>query len=1023
MSKELKRKTIYMVISEIVCIILLGWFLISVQTALIVRNSKTDLMENANQIEASLKESEESSVTTKDNYDAIYISQAESVAYMAQKQADFEYTSKKMQYLANLLEVNNVFILDRDGNTITSAESTDIDFTVPRYNQLRTVFSSSEPSMPFDVTVGEETMRYYGALINENTMAVVQKNPDELYKTLDEMYSLSEDLNGVSVEMGGYAFAVSYLNYTFLDYPDDKMIGQDALSCGLTVDELSDGYTGWMNINNSKVYGAVKLIDDTYIVCAIPDEEIASSRNLTVIVTLLAFFAVITTVIVYGTILRLQNEFHPKNRASQYKKIGPFYFNKEHSRKLFTICGAGLVCVLLISIFMQTLFSVSKQSVDNRQPLIALEKTSEKNDKMIDYLTESYNKYHLNKCQILVEILDKNPELVNKEDLVQLKNMLKVDNAWVIGADGKTIATSSVYWDFEVSDDPESRSYEFHDLLKGYKDYLVQAPKKEWKSDIVSQFIGVTLRDENGMSKGFVEVSVLGEQLDKILNNTEVDAMLKDIQVGTHGFAFAVNKEDKTFTYYPNEKYIGKKVTGYGIPKSALKDDFSDFITIGGTTYYCSSMETDDNFYYVAVPKTEMNRYCTYIAAITVAASLIALLIVSLILLLSREIPDCDLDEEQRKNTSAYIDVTLSDGRIKRTTAAANRWGGRTSIEWSDQTPEQKLLTFIKGVFTCLALLMLAAMIFRDRIFDSDSIIHYVLAGNWEKGINIFTVTNVIIIFVIANIIAAIVRKLLRVVANLFGARGETVCRLLDNVIKYGTILGLLYYCLGLFGMDTKTLVASAGILSLVIGLGAQSLISDILAGLFIVFEGEFRVGDIVTVGDWRGTVLEIGVRTTKIEDPSNNIKILNNSSVTGVINMTKQYSFASCDVGIDYGESLEHVESVLKKELPNVKKRVPSIVDGPFYKGVVELADSSVIIRLVAQCAESDRVQLGRDLNREVKLIFDKHNINIPFPQIVLNQPGEYAEATYREKRQADDFVKEQKEKSKDIGIDDEEH
>lgn len=1022
MSRELRKKTIYMVLAEIICIVLLGWFLVSVQTRLIVNNDKTDLMENLNQIEVSLQESSDASEMTKANYDDVYISQAESVAYMAQKQEDFEYTTKKMQYLANLLEVNNVYVLDSAGNTVAGSSS-GIDFTVPRYNQLRTVFNSSEPSEPFDVTIGEEMMRYYGARINENAMVVVQNDPEELNTTLEEMYSLSENLNGVSVGMGGYPFAVSSLSYTFLEYPDEALIGQDALSCGLTVDELSDGYTGWMEINGSKVYGAVKLIDDTYVVCAVPIEEIAAARNLTVVVTLLAFFAVITTVIVYGTILRLQNEFNPKNRADQYKKVGPFYFNKENSRKLFTICGAGLVCVLIISIFMQTLFSVSNQSVDNRQPLDTLEKTISKNDKMIDYLTESYNKHHLNKCQILVEILDKNPELINKEDLVELKNMLRVDNAWVIGADGKTIATSSVYWDFEVSDDEESRSYEFHDLLKGYKDYLVQAPKKEWKSDIVSQFIGVTLRDEEGMSRGFVEVSVLGEQLDRVLNNTEVDSMLKDIQVGTHGFVFAVNKEDNTFAYYPDEKYIGKGISDYGMSESDVKDDFSDFITIGDTKYYCSSMETDDYVYYVAVPKTEMNRYCTYIAVITVIASLIALLIVSLILLLSREIPDCDLEEEQRKNTSDFIDVKLSDGRIKRTTAAASRWGGRGSIEWSDKTPEQKLLTFINGVVTCIAILMLVVILFRERIFAPDSIIHYVLAGNWEKGINIFTITNVIIIFVIANIIAAIVRKLLRVVANLFGARGETVCRLLDNIIKYGTILCLLYYCLGLFGMDTKTLVASAGIMSLVIGLGAQSLISDILAGLFIVFEGEFRVGDIVTIGDWRGTVLEIGVRTTKIEDPSKNIKIINNSNVTGVINMTKQYSFASCDVGIDYGESLEHVESVLQKELPNVKERVPSIVDGPFYKGVVSLADSSVVIRLVAQCAEGDRVQLGRDLNREVKLIFDKHNISIPFPQIVLNQPSEYETATYEEKRQSDNFVKEQKEKSKEIGIDEEEH
>lgn len=120
------------------------------------------------------------------------------------------------------------------------------------------------------------------------------------------------------------------------------------------------------------------------------------------------------------------------------------------------------------------------------------------------------------------------------------------------------------------------------------------------------------------------------------------------------------------------------------------------------------------------------------------------------------------------------------------------------------------------------------------------------------------------------------------------------------------------------------------------------------------------------------------------------NIKIFNNSSISGVVNMTRQHSFAVCKVGIEYGESLERVEEVLARELPLVRDRLPAIKDDPFYKGVAELGDSSVNIMILAQCAEADRIQLGRDLNREVKLIFDRNGINIPFPQIVLNRREE---------------------------------
>ena len=98
------------------------------------------------------------------------------------------------------------------------------------------------------------------------------------------------------------------------------------------------------------------------------------------------------------------------------------------------------------------------------------------------------------------------------------------------------------------------------------------------------------------------------------------------------------------------------------------------------------------------------------------------------------------------------------------------------------------------------------------------------------------------------------------------------------------------------------------------------------------------------------------------------------------------------------------------------VKKNIPDIKEGPFYKGVSELGDSAVVIRIAALCDEGARFQVERDMNRQFKLIFDKNNINIPFPQIVLNQPVTFEEATKFQQQQANKFVQEQKELSKGI-------
>ena len=247
-------------------------------------------------------------------------------------------------------------------------------------------------------------------------------------------------------------------------------------------------------------------------------------------------------------------------------------------------------------------------------------------------------------------------------------------------------------------------------------------------------------------------------------------------------------------------------------------------------------------------------------------------------------------------------------------------------------------------------------------------------------------------------------------------SHGKAVIDLTCSLIKYVAIIVLVFFVLKTLGVDTTTILAGIGILGLVVGLGAQPLIADIIAGFFIIFEKLFDIGDIIVADGFRGTVKEIGVRTTKLVDTGGNIKIINNADLKNIVNMTNQLSLAVCDIGIEYGESLERVEAILKDNLEAIKEAIPDIKEGPFYKGVAELGDSAVVIRFAANCEEGARYQVERDMNRQFKLLFDKNNINIPFPQIVLNQPTKFENVTTKQKSSAKEFVKEQKELSKGI-------
>ena len=216
--------------------------------------------------------------------------------------------------------------------------------------------------------------------------------------------------------------------------------------------------------------------------------------------------------------------------------------------------------------------------------------------------------------------------------------------------------------------------------------------------------------------------------------------------------------------------------------------------------------------------------------------------------------------------------------------------------------------------------------------------------------------------------------------------RGQALANLLSSFAKYLGAIILIFAILGTLGVDTTVLLASAGILSLIVGLGAQPLIEDIFAGIFIVFERTFEIGDIIVVDGFRGTVKEMGIRTTKIEDAGGDVKVINNSDIRTLINMTSKLSTAVCDISISYNEDIEKVEQVLNENLGKIKEKYKPIVNGPTYVGVQSLADSAVIIRITAECNEMMRYQVQRDINREVKIIFEKNNIQIPYPQIVVH-------------------------------------
>jgi len=249
------------------------------------------------------------------------------------------------------------------------------------------------------------------------------------------------------------------------------------------------------------------------------------------------------------------------------------------------------------------------------------------------------------------------------------------------------------------------------------------------------------------------------------------------------------------------------------------------------------------------------------------------------------------------------------------------------------------------------------------------------------------SLTSAISVVIFMWLVGIALCALLGVMANK-GKHRRSMAGLFTSLTKFICVIIGGVWALSLLGVNLAGIFASLGIASLIIGFGAQSLIEDAITGIFIIFEGQYNVGDIIVLDDFRGVVKSIGIRTTVIEDDGGNMKIVNNSDIRNVQNRSNNRSVAVADVGISYDSRVEAVEKVILEAIPGIYERGKNLfLTPPRYLGVQELGASSVVYRVVVDCTEENFFAARRRLNKELKNMCDDNGLEIPFDQLVVHQ------------------------------------
>lgn len=220
--------------------------------------------------------------------------------------------------------------------------------------------------------------------------------------------------------------------------------------------------------------------------------------------------------------------------------------------------------------------------------------------------------------------------------------------------------------------------------------------------------------------------------------------------------------------------------------------------------------------------------------------------------------------------------------------------------------------------------------------------------------------------------------------------REETLIQIFSGALTVVIISVALLTLMSEIGIAIGPILAAAGIAGVAIGFGGQYLIRDVITGVFLILENQYRVGDVVCFDKTCGLVESISLRMTQLRDLDGTVHHVPHGEIKIVSNLSKEFARVNLNVGISYSSDIEHVEKVINrvgKELAEDSKWKEKIIKAPEFVRIDKFGDSAIDIKILGETKPLEQWGVAGELRKRIKIAFDKEGIEIPFPQRVMHQ------------------------------------
>ena len=645
-------------------------------------------------------------------------------------------------------------------------------------------------------------------------------------------------------------------------------------------------------------------------------------------------------------------------------------------RRTMAIGLNGALLLFLLLLGYQLLGNISRIAQSNQESLDIMMARLEDGSKRVSSAKQEEEGWGIYYAGQIADLYSRVPDVHNEEFLKKANDLIGSEYIMIFDEKGKELQSSNGYVGFSLGDGVNTDK-DFTYLLNGI-DHVISEPKTDQFTGKTLQKIGVAMNSENSDSYGAVVIAIDPEIT---WESAEKQEIADYVRMLTHqeNLSFIIRQNNGKIAYASDQDLLGTEPADLGLDLEKLEPVSMETFEVLGQKRY-GAYNTDEQFHYFFMTDSD-NVWGDTIkySGFSAIYFILACQLISLYLLgASRDDIEELTKETDRLKEKLKQKPNLAVDQEALEVFREDEKGDRTIKEWwHDMTPEQKVGQLLKITITAILILVLIILLDKDE-FKSRSVIHFILQGSWKRGLNELSI--IAIIFCLISLFALILIKdlLVRILSSMLNAKGRTVVGLISSLIQYIAIITSIFFCLSYLGFDTSVLVTSASILTLAISLGSKDLVADILSGIFIIFEGDFHIGDIIEVNRFKGKVIDIGVRSTKLKDSSNNIKIIDNQSVKNILNMSKESSMVFINLTLSGNQPIDEIEKMLDRELPKIGEKTPGIIRGPFYVGISEIGYHWIKICFSAVCQQNDVNSLKSNLNHQLYDLFNDNGFQL---------------------------------------------